>query len=218
MFWQLLKKCLWFFAWNAYLGGEYDDNMFEIVWRAYLFWIPRENKTRGEEGGERRIQKGPGCRRWHTLIGVLLDTSGYHRARCKPKNTSCVCVCTQYIFHRYIVCICMCAQAHLCSCFLRTVAWTCERLESRSQAVTQQNTPWQQAAQARLVGSHHCCLPYAPWLTQPTICKLLLPASDFKRRSLRHNVTKPQAPAGLEWFSHLRSMHTHSYKSVHTWS
>lgn len=42
-------------------GGECDDNMFQIVWRAYLFWIPRENKTREKEGGERGIQKALGA-------------------------------------------------------------------------------------------------------------------------------------------------------------
>lgn len=33
-------------------GGECDDNMFQIVWRAYLLWIPQENKTREEQGGK----------------------------------------------------------------------------------------------------------------------------------------------------------------------
>lgn len=53
MFWHLLKKCQWYFARNAYLGGECDDNMFQVVQSAYLFWVPREsNAKEKEESGE----------------------------------------------------------------------------------------------------------------------------------------------------------------------
>lgn len=53
----------------------------------------------------------------------------------------CLCVCTVYV-NRYILCICMCVQAHLCACSFRTEGWAYEResQESRSQALTQQNT------------------------------------------------------------------------------
>lgn len=33
------------------ISGRCDDNNFQIVLRASLFWIPRENKPRGKMGG-----------------------------------------------------------------------------------------------------------------------------------------------------------------------
>lgn len=139
------------------------------------------------------------------------------RARSKQKNISSgLWVCTVHV-NRYIQCIYICVQTHLCACSFRTDGWAYKRVRSReagTHSKTQHNNKphrpdW-------LVHPAVACNTPPGW-PNPTICKLPLQASGFRRGasstvSLSHRTWSP-------WVEYICVQHIythiHSFKCAY---
>lgn len=170
----------------------------------YSGFLERTNQRK--RGRRVRHSKGPGCRRWHTLIGAWT-----HLVNTGPDASKII---NRHVSVHYILCINSVYSSKLI-CF--------HAPSGPMEGHVRGRVTCQGASLSHIKTQHNDKSHRPDWLVHlvvacntptgqpnPTICKLLLQASSFKRESLQHGVTALQATKVMRGI-HICTAHIHTF-------